>query len=702
MQRRNFLKLVAAASAGTAAVEGTGTEFVGTARAAVGANCGGSSTIADVEFESGSSLLDSNYEALTDESVVAVWAESSAYNTDADNDGDAYYYSDSTDIPVAAVDGNVVGFGAMLVDDGDANWKYGNEEFVLNVWDEKLGGSGTVLWDEGHGQYYDLSQFSEFESYAENNGYTVTPTSSLISDLSGADAAVITSPSYNFSTSELNDLFDYVNNGGVLFLHGQADYNNYDETENLNDIAGYLQRAFRFNDDEVLDSTNNSGSDYAVLTGNFNTANFNYFQNRSGLGSGGGSGGFDGPKTGTVSSVSDGDTFTVDFDDGTTEDIRVLGIDTPEKKRNQDAELIHEWEGIEDLNYLADWAKSATDYATQEVEGATVTVEIDEEEGAYDPFGRLLGYVYYDKDGDGSRDDLYNLEIIKEGYARVYGSSLTKHDSFWDAEATAQANGTRVWGQSDPNNSSEIRDRNVTDIFFPNTTSVRTSSGAIADSRVPVYAESTASQSGGSVSYSQIPLAGVDEDANVGVVGSPLIDESYESSEGFGVDTSDYENFVFVTNLVDYLSDTTGEILIDGGHGQFGADFALSSEDAAYYQRYLEGQDIAFEQVNTLSSSNLSRGRALIITAPTGCFTSTEVSNINDFIANGGAVVLLGSSSASDAAHQTTNDLANALGTDLRLNDDQVTDSSNNVNNDDTIPYTTNFDTSFPLFGKYS
>jgi len=103
MQRRNFLKLVAAGT-GAAAVGRTGTEFVGTARAAVGANCGTSDGLADVEFASSSSLLDANYGALTDDSVVAVWAESSASNTDADGNGDAYYYDDSTDVPVVAVE----------------------------------------------------------------------------------------------------------------------------------------------------------------------------------------------------------------------------------------------------------------------------------------------------------------------------------------------------------------------------------------------------------------------------------------------------------------------------------------------------------------------------------------------------------------------------------------------------------------------
>ena len=696
MERRTFLRLVAASTAAGAAVNNGG--ITGTARAAVGANCGDSDGFADLEFASSTSLLDSNYGALTDSSVVAVWAESTATNDDADGDGNAYDY-DSTDVPMVAVDGNVVGFGAMLVNDGDADWKYGNEQFVLNVWDEKLGGSGTVLWDEGHGQYYGLSKFSGFESYAEDNGYTVTSTTSLTDEMWNADAAVVTSPSNTFTTSELNSLFDYVNDGGVLFLHGQSDYNDYDETENLNDITGNLRRAFRYNDDEVTDDSNNAGSYYDIVTGNFNESTFGYFGDRSGLGSGGGS---DFPKTGTVSNVTDGDTVDVNFDDGTSESVRVLGIDTPEKRQNKDAERVQEWEGIESLSYLGDWGANATDFASQELDGATVTVDTDPEEGAYDVYDRLLGYVYYDADGDGNRDDLYNLKAVEQGYARVYGSGLTEHDSFRDAELAARANGTNVWGQSDPENSSEIRDRDADDIFFPNPSSVRTDNGAVADSRVPVYAESTAAQSGGSVSYSQIPLVGVDESANVAVVGSPLVDESYESSEGFAVDTSSYENFVFLTNLVDYLADVSGDVLIDGGHGQFNAGFALSNEDAAYYQRYLEGQGIGLEQINGISASELSGHRALVVTAPTKCYTSSEVSAIGDFVSNGGAVVLLGSADATSEARTTFNELASALGTDLRLSDDAVTDSSNNVDGDETIPYTTVFDTSFPLFGKYS
>lgn len=89
-------------------------------------------------------------------------------------------------------------------------------------------------------------------------------TSSLFSELSSANAVVITSPG-NFTESALVLLYDYVNDDGVLFLHGESDYNDYDDTENLNDIASYLQRALRF-DDGLVDLINNVDGDSTICT----------------------------------------------------------------------------------------------------------------------------------------------------------------------------------------------------------------------------------------------------------------------------------------------------------------------------------------------------------------------------------------------------------------------------------------------------
>lgn len=699
MNRRNFLKLVTAASVGGVATS-TDAKLMGTALAAAGSDCDGSEEIPSLEFYSSASQVDPNYGPLTDESVVAVWAEPSAENVDDDGNGDAYRYDENALIPLASVDGSVYGFGAILLQDSNVKFEYGNEEFVLNAWDAEMGGSGTVLWDEGHGQYFDLASCSEFESYAENNGYTVRATTSLSSDLSNADGVVITSPASAFSSSELGDLASFVSNGGALFLHDQSDYGDNDGTQYLNDIAAELGLAYRFNDDDINDDdSNHDGDNYDVLTHQFNRSNFALFGARSGISLDSGV-----RYQATVTDVTDGDTVDVQVDyNGKEYNVRTLGFDSPETKRNSSYEKVEEWEGIEDDKYLSNWGENAKDYAQNELSGETVEIEVDPNEDVYDPFGRLLAYVHYDQDGDGTVDTLYNKDVLEKGYARVYGSSLTKHDEFWQAERNARDAGRRVWQDSDPQNTSEVRDRAVEEVFVPNASSVRTADGAIASSRVPVFAESTAYQElEGGVDYGTVPLVGVDSANRTALVGGLPIDESYRD------DVTDFEHEVFLTNLIDDLSDKTGQILVEGGHGQFNEQHSLSNDDAVAYQRYLEGQGIEFEQVNALDGTGdnaLSTARAVIVTSPRSCFTTAEVDALTDYVANGGAVVLMGAGVGKIApdTRSNLNDLAGAIGTDLRLNEDRVLDDSNNVNSDPALLYTTNTNTSdFSLFGPYS
>jgi endonuclease YncB( thermonuclease family) len=688
MRRRTFLASVSG-TAGALGLSGV----LGTDRAAAATG-----TVDFLEFDSTASLLDANENRLTDDSLIAVRAESSAFNVDDDANGDAVDYG-STDIPLVAVDertggGAVVGFGAALVAD-DANFRSGNEEFLLNVWDASLGGSGTVLYDEGHDQFDTLTSYSNMENYAETQGsYAVSATSSVATDLSTADAVWITSPSAAFTADEQSALKSFVDDGGV-FVHDRADYSNYDETGNLNDLANGLGAPFRFNDDQVLDTeSNTNGTSYRVRTTRFDTS-FDFFADRPGME-------ID-PTTNhvvDVVDVTDGDTVDVEFDSGRRESIRVLGLDTPEKSAYQRFERVQEWEGIESLDYLATWGQNATDWAQGELANRTIEIGFDDAEpGIFDQFDRLLAYIYYDATGDGTRSEFYNRRTVRNGYARLYSSSFSKHGAFYDAESQARADGLNVWGQSDPDAAAPIRNRNADDLFFPTASSVRTASGAIDASRVPVAAESDATQTGSpAVSYGDVPLVGVDEPNNVGLIGAPLIDESYERAEDFAVDTSTFENFVFTANLVNYLGSASGKVVVDGGHGQFSASYAIGAEETAYFQRFLEGVDTAYDQVNAITSATLSDAKAVVVSAPPESFTASEVDALSTFAANGGAVVLLGASGATATARSNLNDLANALGSDLRLSDDRVEDATNNVNDDATIPTTTRFDASFPLF----
>ncbi len=570
------------------------------------------------------------------------------------------------------IDRNVVGFESPLVRDEDHQCR--NDEFVLSVWQKTLGESGVVYWDDGHEQRDASDCFSAFLASAGEGGYDVRPTSNVVEHLGEADAVVVTAPTKPFSDDERREFAAFAADGGWIFLHD--DPVSADSGTHLNELVADLDRDFRFPATKAKTETEaESRSD----------EQFDFDPSRT--------------YRGTVTEVTDGDTVTVEFDAGTTESIRVLGIDTPETAKNSQHERPEEWEGIEEMSYLQKWGAKAKQFGTETLADAAVSVSFDANEPVRDPYDRVLGYLTYDSD-----DSLYNREAVERGYARVYGSGFARHDRFLQAELTARADGKNVWSESDPQNSTEIRDRPVSELFFPKAASVRLAEGEVPADRVPVFAEESAKQKsvGDGIEYGDIPLVAVDEVNRVAVVGSPLVDETYEKDEGFEVDTSGYENFVFLTNLTSFLSDRSGTVLIDGGHGQFNADYALSNEDAAYYQRYLEGQNITFEQVNNLTKEALSETRALVVTTPAEAFTEAEIDAVATFRESGGAVVLVGAGTAPSEGRANLNDLAAGLGTDLRLNTDQIADPEHNVNANSEIPTTTAFETSFPLFDAFS
>jgi endonuclease YncB( thermonuclease family) len=404
-----------------------------------------------------------------------------------------------------------------------------------------------------------------------------------------------------------------------------------------------------------------------------------------------------------VAEVTDGDTVDVRFDDGTTEECRLVGLDTPETAENRRFERVEEWPGITDPDVLTDWAARASAFARERLAGETVTLSFDPAEPARDEFGRLLTYVEYR--GEGGDPRLFNRDLLAAGLARVYDSGIKKHDEFRAVELASREADAGLWTESDPDATPPVRDDPVSALYVPRPTSVRTADGPLPDDRAPVTAEPSASQSTtapDAVAYDDTPpLVGVDREARVAVVGGLLVAERYEASEGFAVDTADYGNFPFLTNLFDGLSDRTGDVLVDGGHGQFGVEYALSAEDVAYYRRYLEGQRLALDQRNRLSADYLAGGRALLVTPPVGRFGPGECERVADFRDDGGAVVLLSSAAAPAHARENLDHLAAALGSDLRTNADRVTDPEQNLDGDPALPTTTAFDASDPLFDAY-
>jgi endonuclease YncB( thermonuclease family) len=379
----------------------------------------------------------------------------------------------------------------------------------------------------------------------------------------------------------------------------------------------------------------------------------------------------------------DGDTFDVYVYDNDTEyNVRTLGHDSPEKSGNTRYEKTEEWEFIEDATHLENWGNEASQFAADELPvGTACQVKLDCESEEVDQYGRLLAKVRYDRSGDGSMDTVWNELTVEQGYARVYAASMSNADEYVDLQRSARANGRGVWA-ADDGSASEWRNDDVAETFHPHTSSIRTTSGALPDARAPVWAESTGVQentTSSTVDYDAVPLVGVDEPNNLAYFGGVPINERWES------DAAALEQFVFVANLVDYLhdsSDPTGPYLVDGGHHTFGQDNAVSAEDVAYFQRFLEGVGVELHSINTYGDAtgySLSEARALVASSGPDAWTSAEVSEVRSFLDGGGVVLLMGSGSETSGERANVDALVADLGTDLRLNEDDVRDDTNNV-----------------------
>jgi micrococcal nuclease len=147
----------------------------------------------------------------------------------------------------------------------------------------------------------------------------------------------------------------------------------------------------------------------------------------------------------TVTRVVDGDTVDVRFDDGSTDTVRLLGVDSPELDGRNDP---GEFEGVPDTEpgeqCLEGAAQEATAFAERHLAGATVEVVTDPVADRRGDYGRLLAYVVLANDTD------FNYQLVATGNARVYDSTFSRSDRFYAAEAEAQAAGRGLWRCREP------------------------------------------------------------------------------------------------------------------------------------------------------------------------------------------------------------------------------------------------------------
>ena len=142
----------------------------------------------------------------------------------------------------------------------------------------------------------------------------------------------------------------------------------------------------------------------------------------------------------TVTRVVDGDTLTIIYN-GKKENVRLVGIDTPESRDNSKARRDAD-RSRKDLQVITSQGKKAAAFVKSLVgKGSVLEIEFDVERR--DRYGRLLAYLYFP---DGR---MLNEEIVRAGYASVMTipPNGKYKDRFLKAYREARESRVGLWGE---------------------------------------------------------------------------------------------------------------------------------------------------------------------------------------------------------------------------------------------------------------
>jgi len=154
----------------------------------------------------------------------------------------------------------------------------------------------------------------------------------------------------------------------------------------------------------------------------------------------------------TVTRVVDGDTVDVRYANGSTDTVRLLGVDTPEVYGGTDPA---EFEGVPETDAgracLSEAADAASAFAERTLADREVTLVVDSAADRRGDYGRLLAYVHVDGVD-------FNYRLLTRGHARVYDSTFSRSDRYYAAESESQDAGTGLWGCRDPDSGDSAGD----------------------------------------------------------------------------------------------------------------------------------------------------------------------------------------------------------------------------------------------------
>ncbi len=150
-----------------------------------------------------------------------------------------------------------------------------------------------------------------------------------------------------------------------------------------------------------------------------------FFLFLSGCAAGGGQDSPDGESVVEVSRVIDGDTIEVSPEVNGIEDVRLIGVDTPETGGAPRG--------------AQPYGAEASEFTEKRLEGRRVTLRFDEEK--VDDYGRLLAYVY-PQDGP-----MTNVTLLERGYAQVatFPPNVRHLEEFRRAQREARERERGIW-----------------------------------------------------------------------------------------------------------------------------------------------------------------------------------------------------------------------------------------------------------------
>ena len=130
----------------------------------------------------------------------------------------------------------------------------------------------------------------------------------------------------------------------------------------------------------------------------------------------------------TVSRVIDGDTVEVTPTVEGEEDVRLIGVDTPETAGSPGG--------------AQPYGEKASRFTRQALEGERVTLRFDEEKK--DDYGRVLAYLY---SPDGT---MFNETLLEKGYAQIatFPPNVRHVGRFEEAQREARKAERGIWGLS--------------------------------------------------------------------------------------------------------------------------------------------------------------------------------------------------------------------------------------------------------------